>query len=42
MSFLITGRKSYGRTESLNDAKAAFRLEYEAWQKEAGDGQDRD
>src|ERR1700730_13028238 len=29
--FQLTGRKSYGRAESLEEAKAAFRAEYEAW-----------
>jgi hypothetical protein len=33
VSFQVTGRKSYGRAGSLDDAKAAFRVEYEAWQK---------
>jgi hypothetical protein len=32
VSFQLTGRKSYGRAESLEEAKAAFRAEYEAWQ----------
>jgi hypothetical protein len=35
-SFLHTNRKSYGHVGSLEEAKAAFRAEYEAWQKEAG------
>jgi hypothetical protein len=30
VSFQLTGRKSYGRAGSLEDAKAAFRAEYEA------------
>jgi hypothetical protein len=34
VSFQLTGRKSYGRAESLDGAKAAFRLEYETWQQE--------
>jgi hypothetical protein len=35
VSFQITDRKSYGHAATLDDAKAAFRAEYEAW--EAGD-----
>jgi hypothetical protein len=31
VSFQVTGRKSYGRAESLDGAKAAFRAEYERW-----------
>jgi hypothetical protein len=31
VSFQITGRKSYGHATSLEEAKAAFRAEYEAW-----------
>jgi hypothetical protein len=31
VSFQVTGRKSYGRAGSLEDAKAAFRTDYEAW-----------
>jgi hypothetical protein len=31
VSFMITKRKSYGRATSLEEAKAAFRAEYEAW-----------
>jgi hypothetical protein len=38
VSFQVTKRKSYGRTESLDDAKAAFRAEYERWQREVVDG----
>jgi hypothetical protein len=34
VSFQLTGRKSYGRAESLEEAKAAFRAEYEVWQRE--------
>jgi hypothetical protein len=34
---LTTGRKSYGRVDSLDDAKAAFRAEYEAWLEDAGE-----
>jgi hypothetical protein len=30
-SFQLTGRKSYGNAASLDEAKAAFRAEYEAW-----------
>jgi hypothetical protein len=36
VSFQLTGRKSYGDAPSLDDAKAAFRAEYEAWQREIG------
>jgi hypothetical protein len=39
-AFQLTARKCYGRTRSLDDAKAAFRVEYEAWQKDAANGQD--
>jgi hypothetical protein len=39
VSFMLTNRKSYGRADSLDDAKAAFRLEYEKWQTESADGQ---
>jgi hypothetical protein len=38
VSFQLTGRKSYGRVDSLDDAKVAFRAEYEAWLKDAGEG----
>jgi hypothetical protein len=31
VSFQLTGRKRYGRAESLDEAKAAFRAEYLAW-----------
>jgi hypothetical protein len=31
VSFQVTGRKSYGRAESLDEAKTAFRAEYLAW-----------
>jgi hypothetical protein len=31
VSFQITRRKSYGYATSLEDAKTAFRAEYEAW-----------
>jgi hypothetical protein len=31
VSFQLTGRKSYGLADSLDEAKAAFRAEYEAW-----------
>jgi hypothetical protein len=36
VSFHITGRKSYGRAGSLEEAEAAFRAEYEKWQRETG------
>jgi hypothetical protein len=32
MSFKITGRKSFGYAPSLEEAKVAFRMEYERWQ----------
>ena len=35
VSFQLTGRKSYGRASSLEEAKAAFKAEYEAWQRAA-------
>jgi hypothetical protein len=38
VSFQITGRKSYGRADSIDGAKGAFRVEYEGWQREAADG----
>jgi hypothetical protein len=31
VSFQLTRRKSYGNVASLDEAKAAFRAEYEAW-----------
>jgi hypothetical protein len=31
VSFMLTGRKSYGRADSLEEAEAAFRAEYERW-----------
>jgi hypothetical protein len=31
VSFQVTRRKSYGYALSLEDAKAAFRAEYEVW-----------
>jgi hypothetical protein len=30
VSFQLTGRKSYGHAPTLDEAKAAFRVEYEA------------
>jgi hypothetical protein len=32
--FQVIARKSYGYTDSLDEAKAAFRAEYERWQRE--------
>ena len=32
VSFQLTGRKSYGYAPSLDEAKAAFKAEYERWQ----------
>jgi hypothetical protein len=37
VSFQLTGRKSYGHAASLDAAKAAFRAEYECWQRAAGE-----
>jgi hypothetical protein len=37
VSFDVTKRKSYGRADSLDEAKIAFRAEYEKWQREAAD-----
>jgi hypothetical protein len=34
VSFQLTGRKSYGHTPSLDEAKAAFKAEYERWRQE--------
>jgi hypothetical protein len=31
VSFQLTGRKSYGHTPTLDEAKVAFRTEYEVW-----------
>jgi hypothetical protein len=31
VSFQLTGRKSYGHDPSLDEAKAAFRAEYNTW-----------
>ena len=31
VSFMLTGRKSYGKAESLDGAKGAFKTEYETW-----------
>jgi hypothetical protein len=31
VKFTLTGRKSYGKAESLDAAKAAFKAEYERW-----------
>jgi hypothetical protein len=36
VSFQLTGRKSYGHAPTLDEAKAAFRAEYGAWQSRAG------
>jgi hypothetical protein len=38
VSFQLTGGKSYGRADSIDGAKAAVRVEYEGWQREAADG----
>jgi hypothetical protein len=35
VSFQLSGRKSYGNVTSLDEAKAAFRAEYEEWQRGA-------
>jgi hypothetical protein len=34
VSFMVTRRKSYGYADSLDEAKAAFKAEYERWLKE--------
>jgi hypothetical protein len=34
VSFQLTGRKSCGNATSLQEAKEAFRAEYEGWQRE--------
>jgi hypothetical protein len=36
VSFQLTGRKSYGYVSSLDEAKAAFRAKYVAWNRCAG------
>jgi hypothetical protein len=38
VSFQLTNRKSYSHAPTLDDAKAAFRAEYERWRREAGNG----
>jgi hypothetical protein len=40
VSFQVTKRKSYGRADSLDEAKLAFRAEYARWQREAADDAD--
>jgi hypothetical protein len=34
VSFLLTNRKGYGHSDSLDEAKVAFRAEYEKWRAE--------
>jgi hypothetical protein len=34
--FQLPGRKGYGHTGSLDEAKAAFKAEYEAWKSCTG------
>jgi hypothetical protein len=34
VSFQLTGKKSYSRAPSLEDAQAAFKAEYEAWKRQ--------
>jgi hypothetical protein len=36
VSFQLTGHKSSGHADSLDEAKAAFRAEYKAWRSEPG------
>jgi hypothetical protein len=36
VSFEPTRKRSHGNVMSLEEAKAAFRAEYEAWQRETG------
>jgi hypothetical protein len=33
VSFDLTGRKSYGNADTLDEAKARFRAEYKKWLK---------
>jgi hypothetical protein len=33
---MLTGRKSYGNAPTLDAAKAAFKAEYERWERERG------
>jgi hypothetical protein len=40
VNFQLTGRKSYGNVTSLDEAKAAFKAEYETWQREVAIGSD--
>jgi hypothetical protein len=37
ISFQVTKRKSFGYASTLEEAKLAFRAEYEKWQREAAD-----
>jgi hypothetical protein len=32
--FLLTNRTSYGHAPTLDDAKAAFKADYERWQRD--------
>lgn len=34
VDFMLTHRKSYGTAGTLEEAKAAFKTEYECWQRE--------
>jgi hypothetical protein len=34
VKFTLTGRKSYGNAETLDEAKAMFKAEYERWKRE--------
>jgi hypothetical protein len=36
VSFQLTGKKSYGQAPTLDEAKAAFKAEYETWKSGAG------
>jgi hypothetical protein len=36
VSFQLTARKSFGNAASLDEAKAAFRAEYERWKSQPG------
>ena len=36
VSFQLTGKKRFGRSPSLDDAKAAFKAEYLAWKARTG------
>jgi hypothetical protein len=39
--FQLSGQKRYGSAATLDATKAAFRAEYDKWQREVADGDDR-